>query len=175
MLSRYFLVLSLLLATGAYADHLPSNKVAHGRSDSVLCGVNVVVNPKMASVIERLGKPSSVTGEDMDRHYIWAKGGAKLDVATSRVTMPSGEPGREYIVRVDMRGPKPDGLLGCTGRGLCLGDTIAKVNSIYGTRYETKVVKGLRHVSIQWADTTWLEVEFNANRRIESLTLLTPE
>ena len=165
-------VLGLLMvaSTVADADHLPDNRVARGKADSILCGIDVK-NSSVAALSKLLGKPTVVRSDTR----IWKTANVKVEVGIDQALNGDNSPGALYISYVEVWGTKPDGKLGRTGKGLALGDTIDRLREVYGTRYIEKLANGVHTVSIEWRDTTGLQVEFDKNGRVNHMRLLAPE
>lgn len=157
----------------ALADHLPENKLARGRADTVLSGVDIYKTP-MTKAIVKLGKPAKVTDvpstpdEGGGRSYEWQRGDTRLELFTWN---DKGDESVPYSAEV--WGKKPAGNIGTTGRGLHLGDRLADVRRIYGGRFiKTKHKDGSFHLTIQWEDETTLDLDFDKTGYINHMHLM---
>ena len=160
----------------AWADHLPPSKIARGRPEHLLAGIDVYKG-NIGDAIRMLGKPEKIedaTNPDYppgsgERSYFWRRDGVRLRVGTvyktDRVTGKIVE-GPPNIV--DVWGASSGGGLGSTGRGLSLGDTTTALRTIYGPRYE----RGDRSMTLQWSDETTMVVDLNTSGQITHIQLL---
>jgi hypothetical protein len=164
------------------ADHLPLELQARGRPEKRLAGI-ALDRSKVADVIKMYGKPSEVKEQGkpaglnmVDTYdYYWVKSGVKLRLL---VYGGSGIKGGEYIALVEVEGSPARGMIGRTGSGLKLGDSMADVKRIYGRRFqERKLPKlNIHDVMIQWREEEFsLIAEFDGRGRIKNLSLSSPE
>ncbi len=162
-----FFAVCLAIPPAAMADHLPENKLARGRADTVLSGVDVYKTP-MTKAIAELGKPAKVTDvPSWGRDYDWQREGTRLQLGTWN---DKGDESVPYSAEV--WGAKPAGSIGITGRGLKLGDTLADVRRIYGGRFiKAKHNDGTFHLTIQWEDETTLDLDFDKTGHINHMQL----
>ena len=174
------LMFCLVLTSRASADHLEGDQLAKGRVEHIFCGVNVY-KTNASEAIKIYGKPTTIEIVPLkdsvyppagDKNYIWKKPGLKMELYTGfyiehQKTIESVASG------VDVWGEKPRGQIGVTGQGLVLGDSIAKVEKIYGKKfYKNKNVNsGLTYVEVQWQDGTQLMIDFNRNEKINHMQL----
>jgi RHS repeat-associated protein len=118
---------------------------ARATADHVLSGIEVN-ETTIPQVIARYGEPSSFreisskeegeTGPpgSGDREYNWVKGGVRMEVVTEFYTSRKTHKVIESAVSsVAVWGRAPAGAIGTTGRGLSLGDMVAKARRIYGS------------------------------------------
>ncbi len=171
-LNRFLFIplLTAVIAPIAPADHLPEGKRAQGKGESVLCGIDLQ-HASLEDLTKLLGEPTAVR-EDA---RVWKTQNVKVEVGIDRVLNPDNTLGQYYVSYVEVWGRKPDGKFGRTGRGLALGDTIERLRALYGNRYVEKGSKGVQTVSIEWRDTTWLDVEFDGTGHVNHIKLLSPE
>lgn len=170
------IILGVSSTTTTLADHLPGAKLARGKEEVVLAGVQVYKTP-ITKIVQKLGKPSEereLSAETRDavgeRLYVWKKKSVTVQVQTMFSDKPTFKSGlRETPSYVTVDGT--DGELGRTGRGLRLGDPYRTIAQVYGNRY---VRKG-RHITIQWETTTTLKVAWNERGVINHIELLGPE
>jgi len=171
-----------ILAPTCLADHLPPELQARGRPEKRLAGI-VPGRSTVADVIKMYGKPSEVTKQGkpaglnvVDTYdYYWVKSGVKLHLL---VYGGSGIKGGEYIALVEVEGPDVRGMIGRTGSGLKLGDSMAEVKRIYGRRFKERQLPKLNihDVMIQWREEEFsLIAEFDNRGRIKNLSLSSPE
>ena len=170
------LLVGLLFPTITSADHLPTSKLARGKDEIVLAGIEVGRTP-IQVLVRRFGKPAEqretfpaahdVVGE---RLYKWKKQNITLEVETFFADKPIFVGGvREVSQAVVVNGT--DGIIGKTGQGLKLGDPYSAIAAIYGTRYAKKG----RQLTIEWETTTSLEVGWNEQGRVNHIALMGPE
>jgi hypothetical protein len=141
-----------------------------------LAGIEIYKTP-LDTVFRELGKPTEqrqlypatkeVVGE---RSYKWKRADISIELRTEYSAEPifNGNM-RETPFSVEIKGTS--GALGHTGRGLKLGDSYAAIQKVYGTRYQKKG----RHVTIQWENTTRLEIGWNERGVIDDILLIGPE
>lgn len=165
----------LLCGSVLLADHLPPSKIAVGKPEHVLAGVNVY-DDTIGAVIKRLGKPdhfSATTNADYppgsgERSYEWDRDGVKLRVGTEfRTDAATKKVIESAPMLVDVWGERP-GNLGSTGRGLPLGANLASIQEVYGSRFQ----KDMHGVTLQWKDETTLVIDLNKDGRIVHMQLL---
>jgi hypothetical protein len=162
-----------LAPAAALADHLPESKIARGKSDAILSGVDVN-NSTIRQVIAKLGQPTKVTDVPSTanvaggRDYEWQRGNVKLQLGTWN------DKGDESIAySAEVWGTKSEGKVGQTGRGLKLGATMADVRRIYGPRFsKSKRDDGTLQVIIQWKDDTTLYLYFDKTGHVYHMHLL---
>lgn len=173
--NRSFLLTCLTLFSAlAWADHLPASMVAIGKPEHVLAGISIADNETIANIIKRLGKPDkfSVTNADYqsgsgERSYEWNRSGVRLRIGTEYQT----DAKTKKIIEspplfVDVWGEQRGGF-GFTGRGLSLGAHRARIQTIYGARFQSDV----HSVTIQWKDETTLTIDFDNDGRIVHMKL----
>lgn len=165
----------LLLCQGVWADHLAPSKIAEGKPEHMLAGVNVY-NSRIESVIKRLGKPDKITStEDRDgppgsgeRAYEWDRYRVRMRVATEfRTDTVSKRIIETPAMIVDVWGVQR-GKFGSTGKGLSLGANIEEIRRIYGPRFQ----KDAHSVIVQWKDETTLVIDLNHKGHIVHMQLL---
>ena len=169
-------ILCLLLCCPALlADHLPACKIAIGKPEHVLAGVNVY-DDTIGEVIKRLGKPdhfTATTNADYppgsgERSYEWDRDGVRLRVGTQfRTDATTKKIVESAPMIVDVWGEGP-GNLGITGRGLRLGADLTAIKKIYGSRFQ----KDPHAVTLQWKDETTLVIDLKKDGRIVHMQLL---
>ncbi len=157
MIRRGFLLLMLFPAV-VFADHLPANKVAAGRAESTLAGINIHKS-RAKELIEKFGKPDSYKKypeTEEQGEIVWKKDGAVIH-ATINVD--------EVAYAVVVSG-KPNASTR-TGAGLELGGSLADLEKVYGRRF------GRRGdvVTVQWRDGTEMRVTLTGGR-IATILLL---
>ena len=163
----------VLYAVASSANHLPQPKIAIGRSEFGLCGINVQ-HSSITEVLNKMGPPDAVEGEK-DR-YIWHKQGVRMEVGTITALDSDGNLTKDYVAYVAATGDKSVGVFGTTARGLRLGDTLNDLERLYGRRYVKRLSGGiLRSITIEWKDTTFMEVAFSLDGRITEIKLDSPE
>ena len=160
-----------LFATGVCADECPAEKVLVQPSEQVLAGFDVKKDT-IPGVIERLGKPpkskyvrdlGDFDGPGFVKHK-WTRGQTAIGV--------SGK--NETIQILQVSNDQPD-LAYTTGRGLHLGDDLARVESLYGATFvEGRVTGpeiGLKTITYCYDDGTELSVGLNDADRVTSIRI----
>jgi hypothetical protein len=165
----------LLCGSALLADHVPPSKIAVGKPEHILAGVNVY-DDTIGAIIKRLGKPdhfSATTNPDYppgsgERSYEWNRDGVRLRVGTEfRTDATTKKVIESAPLLVDVWGKRP-GNLGNTGRGLPLGADFATIQKVYGSRSQ----KNPYAVTLQWKDETTLVIDLNKEGRIVHMQLL---
>ena len=165
------LAVVLLLCCVGTADRLPANQIAKGKADDVLSSVNIY-KTTIGQIFSRFGHPSRTIDvlEDKNdgRDYEWDHGEVKLFLGTWN---DKGNNSIPYSVEV--WGRRPVVILGITGRGLRLGDTLAEVREIYGERFSKyQQEDGTLQVTVQWQDETTLYLYFDHSGKIDHIHLM---
>ncbi len=174
---------STLVASAARADDLlyPRRNVLLIRSDTVLSGIDVY-RETIADVIAKIGKPNAVktlrtvtegTFTFTERGYEWEQEDCVLRIVTTE-SMDGNSSG---IDSVYVRGTRPCGEIGTTGRGLKLGDTMSNARRVYGLRpYFGATVPQERHLT--WIspgcstdDRTRLQVDLDEAGKINGMRI----
>ncbi len=161
---------AFLCAEPALADHLPDNKLASGKGDTVLCGFDPHFTP-MKDILSKLGKPDRIEPWEKDKvnvTYLWTRGPLTIEVNTYQYYA-------DYLNRppvyIEVNGSDPEGFCP-TGRGLKLGDSLADLRRLYGQRYQViHTGKGERSITIQWNDESTLIVELTKSGRVELINV----
>jgi hypothetical protein len=171
-------------------DHLPEGKIARGKAEHVLAGVNITsftaedevghkyldFKTTITDIETRLGKAGqkrtkgAVWGEKSGAcEYIWMKPEAWILVTTFCDADGSHDSGVYAVVVSGFSRAKA----WKTERGLGLGETISDVKRIYGTRFDiqTNTKTGKKWLTIQWTDGTELNLRFDSKGRIRYLSL----
>lgn len=162
--------LSLLFAGPVLADHLPDNKLASGKGDTVLCGFDPRFTP-MKDILSKLGKPDRIDPWPEDKlnfTYQWSRGPLTIEVNTYHFYA-------DYLNRppvwIEVSGSDPEGFCK-TGRGLKLGDSLADVRRLYGKRYGvTRTSKGEQSITIQWEDEATIFVDLTKDGHVEVINI----
>lgn len=195
------LFLLLLGSVRAYcADHPDRNHRPSGTPEGVLSGVyinvpghhsirnadGVFIEP-ISEVLRTLGKPDKVINKNKcEDTYIWETGDVLLQVGTGCIYQTVQ--GRNIMrakgaYSVEVWGNRSHGSIGKTGRGLGLGDPLAKMRHLYGLRCEcghyssgtgTQDAHGERYAyyaEYQWGETVELDVDANAQGHIVHILL----
>jgi len=168
-------VLCLYLQRPILADHFPQSAIANGNTEHLLGGINIH-GDTVASVIMRMGPPDKFeesTSRDYplgsgERSYEWNRNGIRLRMGTEfytdkkAMTLVESPP-----IVVDVWGQHGGTKVGITGRGLSIGDDLAKVKTLYGDRFQTDP----HSVTIQWKDETTLSIDFSNDGHITHMQL----
>ena len=145
--TKKLLLLAMLvvsLANTSAQNDLAASKLAPGKDDLVLAGVEVY-KTSIDTVLRRLGKPAQIrqnppAGAGGERFYVWRKPNIVVKVDTGFADKPIFKGGlREIPSSVTVDGT--DGTLGSTGRGLRLGDLIVLPQESTGLIMSRKAVK----------------------------------
>jgi hypothetical protein len=151
----------------AAADECPADKVLKGAAESSLAGIDLH-RDKIQDVKDRFGKPAKAKwildeGSSWAK-YKWVSGQTALGV--------SGAKDDIHIVQIS--GPEAGTLAG-TGKGLTLGDPVARVESLYGTTYVDGHVTapeiGDKTRTYCFADGTELSVGLDDSDRVMAIRL----
>ncbi len=155
----------------------------------MLSGIRVgIFSPgeTIAAVIAQYGQPTSKEdavvpdGAGGTRFYTWLFPGLKMSVATYFGYKTEQIQGRDQLVMtessvayVDVWGSAPRDRLGVTGRGLALGETLARQETLYGDRYKTAYAPpdGSQSIEIWWQDGTCLTIDYGPDGRSNHIRL----
>ena len=143
------LLTMLLPWSSLVADHCPDETIAPGNPDMVLAGINMST-AHIEDVIARYGPPSARNHEPVEggppgsgsADYAWQIGRATLTASTEFYRDESGKK-IESVLVLRVHGPESSGRLQ-TGRGVGLGDPVAKVKSVYGSTYLDRTINAPR-------------------------------
>lgn len=165
------LVVVLLFCCSGIADRLPENQIAKGKADDVLSSVNVY-KTTVSQIFSRFGRPTRTIDvlEDKNdgRDYEWDRGEVKLFLGTWN---DKGNNSVPYSVEV--WGKRSVGVMGVTGRGLKLGNTLEDVRQIYGDKFSKyEQGDGTLRVTIQWQNETTLYLYFDPSGKIDQIHLM---
>jgi hypothetical protein len=158
------------------ADHFPPSAIANGNAEHLLGGISIH-GETVASVITRMGSPNKFeesTSQDYpsgsgERSYEWKRDGVSLRMGTEfytdkkAMTLVESPP-----IVVDVSGQHGGARDDMTGRGLSIGDDLAKVKKLYGDRFQTDP----HSVTIRWKDETTLSIDFSNDGHITHMQLL---
>lgn len=186
-----YLVTSLLVA-GLCRNVLAQpdeTNLGSGSPEQTLSGIRVgIASPgeTIAQAIERYGQPASKEdavvpdGAGGTRFYTWQFPGLKMSVATYFGYKTQRIHGRDRpvmtesrVAYVDVWGSAPRESLGTTGRGLALGETLARQKALYGNRYKTAYAPGdgSQSVEVWWQDGTCLMIDYGPDGRSNHIRL----
>lgn len=180
-LIRVMFALTLLLVqhslgVNVFADHIPENLVAKGKSEKTIAGIKL-----MGFTLKRIkkfyGNPTKVDGDN----YYWNKSGVVLHVMMAiGSTFENGKwvkVGSEYIGYVEISGKQNLAQICKTGAGLSLGATVADVRSVYGKKYQVRrsTNRQSSKIFIEWKDGVSMEVYFDNEGKINKLSLNSAE
>src|SRR5205085_11168079 len=150
------LLSAISLAPICVADHLPPKLQARGKSEKRLAGI-LLERSKVSDVIKMYGKPSEVQEQEKPADlnvvdiydYYWIKPGVKLHLLVYR---GSELKGGEYIALIEVEGSRAKDVIGRTGSGLKIGDSLADLKRIYGRRFHERNLPKLNihDVMVQW-------------------------
>jgi len=152
-------------------DHLPASLVARGRPEVLLAGKSI--RRPYASLKEIEGKwgPPTAVSESKDRNLCDRLLSWNLQNVTVTVSVGCTPPGNPVVYTVEIKGTDPARKFS-TGRGLCLGDPLEKIYSLYGRR--SLLSKGLdgREITVQWSNGAELNATVAEGNRIVRIQLL---
>jgi len=173
VITLLLLALYCLVSTATLADHLPEAKIARGKADTILSGVDVY-HSTIRQAIKKLGPPTSaeVIPEKNDiaggKRYEWKTEKTNLLLVTWN---DKGEDSVPYSAEV--WGAAPAGKIGITGRGLKLGAMLTDVRRIYGPRFsKSKRDDGTWQIIVQWQDQTTLYLYFDKTGHVGHMHLM---
>jgi hypothetical protein len=172
---RLLLVTILGAACGLHADHLPPNLISVSHPEQQI-GTVVLERTVVSQLVMAYGKPIKVQN-DVDagdsssgqREYFWDLEGCKLGVGTW--FQPSNE---TAVTSAEVWGHRS--ISNCqTGQGLKLGDTMADISRIYGSRFQhgRKTIDHSLYAHIEWPNGTEADIDFDKHGRIDHISLLT--
>lgn len=175
---RCFVILLCLIVAASnagFSDHLPSNKVARGKPESTVAGFDIY-RTHLKQVFAVLGKPVKMTETPETSDVVgvkdceWHRDGLILQVSATTYK------GEDSLTSIEVTGTNVHSRFGRTGRGLHLGDTLADVRRIYGSRVLRSNTKdrGIL-IEIQWEDSSELLLYAKNSKNIDTITLLAPE
>lgn len=176
------LLSAISLATNCFADHLPPELQARGKPEKRLAGI-LLDHDRISDVIKLYGKPSRMEkqAEPPDANwvdtydYYWTKPDIKLHLVVERGKEIKGG---EQIALIEVEGSRATGIIGRTGSGLKLGDSLADLRRIYGKRFKERNIPKLRihDVMLQWRSEEYsLIAEFDQRGKIKNISLSSPE
>ena len=178
---RFFaLALSLGLsvvstATAQTSPCTPETATAGGSEDR-LAAIRVV-SDSIEEVMRKLGNPSGrivLPGEEGrgQIQYQWQQDGATLFVGTSYVTDASGSRA-ETIRTLQIFAPVAKSKWK-TGRGIGLGAARKRVESSYGSNYQTTQENGQERLAYCFAGGSWLAFTMDGDGKVSRIHLEGP-
>lgn len=179
LLATFALAAALaVMAPRLGADEIPRAKRARGRRETVLAGIDLA-RRKLADVEKLYGPPDHVDKTPTppgyaETEYVWEHPGRnRLAVRTrSEGSRP------EHLVEIDVWGEEPTGGLGRTGRGLTLGSSQARVEQLYGRRYEVlRAAEPGKRLALwfAWDEDFSLNLDFDENQRVNHIQVVRNE
>lgn len=196
LLRPIFCLAAALLVAGSCHNALAQpdeTSFGSGSPEQMLSGIRVGVfrpGETIASVIKRYGHPTTKDdtvvsdGAEGTRLYTWQFPGLKMSVATYFSHLPESTLWRKRkittesrVAYVDVWGSAPRDRIGTTGRGLALGETLARQKVLYGDRFKAlnAASDGSQSVEIWWQDGTCLTIDYGANGRSNHFRLASSE
>jgi len=154
---RLFAVI-VLLSSFSLADHLPSNLVAQGEPETLLCDIDVN-HTTLSDLKKRFTSPLSYkTHPETEEaaEIVWEQEGSRIHATINADNVA-------YAVEVTEK-PSP---VAKTGRGLALGQRSADIKRIYGSHF----LRRGNNITLQWQNGTELRVHLTSGR-ISSLELI---
>lgn len=198
MLAFLFLLYSVQVYS---ADHPVRNQRPVGAPEGMLSGIyinvsshhslrnadGILIEP-LSDVLHTLGKPNTVINKNKcEGTYIWKTGGVLLKVETGCIFQTVEG---HYIMltqgaySVEVWGSRTHGNIGRTGRGLALGDSMAKMKRLYGARCEcgnyasgtgdqdTHGEHYAYYAQYQWGGNIELDVDADARGHVVHILLM---
>lgn len=184
--------LTLTSLSLVWADHVPEEKIAQGKVESFLCGIDIH-STTIEQAVVILGKPNQVVttadekvfeGKNYNeypagvdnawRDFIWTIKGVKLRLYSGYyIDQKTHQRVQSGIYAVDVWGSKPIGKMGVTGQGLDLGDPLSKVKKIYGKLFVQNRKADTRqlYLLIEWKDGSQMNIDFDEKNRINHIGL----
>lgn len=178
------LLLVFILISNARSENSSELFIAKDSPEHVLCGIDPF-RVDLNNVMHKFGKPTRVeikTSKDDpsfpqgggEKEYVWVFTDLEIHLYSGFYTdEKTGKVIETLETGMDVKGLKPSGELGETGKGLALGDSYSDVIRIYGKRVAAQVNlnTGYLCLEIQWKDRTHLSLYFDKNMRIDWMHL----
>jgi hypothetical protein len=195
------IVLFLGMNPTCRADHPDRAHRPTGKPEEMLSGVyinssargslrnedGVLIEP-MANVLRTLGEPLKVVKKNgCQTNYVWKQGGVQLEVGSGCIfqkVQGKNVVRTHGVYSVEVWGQHPEGAVGMTGRGLALGDSMAQVKRLYGTKCEcgqyrsgtgTQDTHGEQYeyyAQYQWGEGVELDVDADAQGHVVHILLM---
>lgn len=145
----------------------------------------------ISEVLKTLGKPLSVTivndTNKCESTYVWKQGDVRLEVGSGCIFQKVDS--KDVMMghgaySVEVWGKRHHDFIGVTGRGLALGDPMAKAKRLYGNRCEcerytsgtgTQITHGEHYeysLRYQWGDRVELDIDADAHGRVVHMLLI---
>jgi hypothetical protein len=203
ILSTVLLLVLLFLGWDSVcrADHPDREHRPTGKPEEMLSGVyinssayhslrneaGVLIEP-MPNVLETLGEPLKVVKKNKcESNHVWKQGEVLLEVGSGCIFQKVQ--GKNVLCArgaysVEVWGLHPQGAIGITGRGLALGDSIVKMQRLYGTHCEcgryvsgtgTQNTRGEHYeyyARYQWGENVELDVDADAQGHVVHILLM---
>ena len=152
-------------------DHLPASLVARGRPEVLLAGISI--RRPYASLKEIEGKwgPPAPAVESKDRNPCDRLLSWNLQNVTVTVSVGCEPPGNPVVYTVEIKGTDPARKFSA-GRGLCLGDPLEKIYSLYDRRSLLSKGPVGREITVQWSNGAELNATVAEDNRIVRIQLL---
>lgn len=148
-----------------------------GAAEDRLAAIRVVADP-IEEVMQKLGNPSGRIALPSEEgkgqiHYQWQQDGATLFVGTAYVTDASGN--RAETIRIlEITAPEKARSKWKTGRGIGLGAARKKVESTYGTSYQTGQENGQDRLTYCFEGGPWLAFTLDGEGKVSRIHLEGP-
>ncbi len=172
-----------IMAPRLGADEIPEAKRARGRRETILAGIDLA-RRKLADVEKLYGPPDHVDKTPTppgyaETEYVWEHPGRRSPTSPRLAVRTRSEGSRpEHLVEIDAWGEEPTGALGRTGRGLTLGSTQARVEQLYGRRYEVlRAAEEGKRLALwfAWDEDFSLNLDFDENQRVNHIQVVRNE
>lgn len=167
-------VFAMLTVGQPMADHLDETRVARGKPEHILCGIEVTKS-RIADVIRLYGTPIHVEDNPLEDtpgsgepNYVWEKNGVRMEIGTGYYTR-NGKRIESETYSVKVSGKGAHGSLGRTSAGLALGMKWTRLKQLYGNRFFRSSKSSFL---IEFRDETRLYVSVDDSGRITSMHLL---
>ena len=169
-----------LTAIDCFAEHLPEHLLARGRPETALARINLETT-SIEKIIRLYGKPTEekkwepgLPNSAGQIDYYWRRRGLNLHV---QIEFIDKDPNWKPVVFVEV-GMGTTRRIGATRAGLVLGDSLSKLQAVYGRRFVLRNIpkRNIHDVMVQWRREEYSLVATLDNRnRITSLSLSAPE
>jgi len=152
------LALVVLLSGFSFADDLPSNLIAPGKPETLLCDIDVH-HTTLSDLRKRVATPLSLKTHpetEETAEIVWQQEGSRIHATINADNIA-------YAVEVSGKASP----IAKTGRGLAIGQSSTEIKKIYGSR----LLRRGNDITVQWNDGTELRVRLTSGR-ISSLQLI---
>jgi hypothetical protein len=172
MKSLATLLLLLILASAAWADHAPEWLISTASPDLTLAGFTVGAST-VGDVVLKYGEPTSAdpSPEGYETEYNWTRNGYSITALTMHPLDAARD--KQVVLTLEVRGdwPEPNPS---TGAGAALGSTLQDLVHLYGGVYMThwrSISDESATVTFIFEDETELSFGFSRSGRVYAIRL----